>query len=383
MSRTMRAIRKLAPGPGLTLVQDAPVPEPGPHDVLIQVEAASVCGTDLHIYRWDEWSQHRIKPPLTLGHEFAGTVVQMGESVENVRVGDFVSAESHITCGMCFQCRTGQAHMCPQTKILGVDRDGAFAEFVSVPSKVIWRNDRSKIPPEIATLQEPFGNAVFATLAHELPGQSVAVFGCGPIGLFSTAIARASGAARIFASDINPYRLQLAKKMGATFLYNPKSESASVEEWFLEHNEGSGVDIALEMSGSPEGIAGAFKVVRNGGRVTLFGIPARAVELDVAENIIFKNLTVLGLNGRKIFETWFRTRWLLETGVVDLHPLITLETTFDEFEEAFHRLDSGKACKIILKPRPEPIELPKPTAEEAEMNRALDELNIRGKIMHR
>jgi threonine 3-dehydrogenase len=376
----MRAIRKLHPRPGLTLVEDAPIPEPGPHDVLIRVEAASVCGTDLHIYRWDDWSQHRIKPPLTLGHEFAGTVVEAGSAVENIRVGDFVSAESHVTCGMCFQCRTGQAHMCPHTSILGVDRDGAFADYVSVPAKVIWRNDRAKIPPEIATLQEPFGNAVFATLAHELPGQSIAIFGCGPIGLFSTAIARASGAARIFASDINPYRLQLAKKMGAGFLFNPRAEKAGAEEWFLAHNEGAGVDIALEMSGAPEAIATAFRVVRNGGRVTLFGIPAKSVELDVAENIIFKNLTVLGLNGRKIFETWFRTRWLLETGVVDLNPLITLVTTFDDFEEAFSRLDSGTACKIILKPQVEPIAVPKPAAEEVASDRSL---STRGQVMHR
>ncbi|MBI4605480.1 MAG: L-threonine 3-dehydrogenase [Planctomycetes bacterium] len=379
----MRAIRKLAPEPGLTLIEDVPVPEPGPHDVLIQVEAASICGTDLHIYRWDEWSQHRIKPPLTLGHEFAGTVVVLGEAVEGIRVGDFVSAESHVTCGTCFQCRTGQAHMCPRTQILGVDRDGAFAEYVSVPSSVLWRNDRSKIPPEIATLQEPFGNAVFATVAHELPGQTVAVFGCGPIGLFSIAIARASGAAKIFASDINTYRLQLARKMGAGFLYDPRNEAQGAVEWFLEQNGGAGVDIALEMSGSPEGIANAFRVVRNGGRVTLFGIPARAVELDVAENIIFKNLTVLGLNGRKIFETWYRTRWLLESGVVDLHPLITLETTFDDYEEAFARLASGKACKIILKPQREPIDVPRPSEEEEAADRALREQDVRGKVIHR
>lgn len=384
MNGTMRAIRKLAPEPGLTLVEDVPIPAIGAHDVLIRVEAASVCGTDLHIYKWDEWSQHRIKPPITLGHEFAGTVVEIGRSVENVRLGDFVSAESHITCGMCFQCRTGQAHMCPQTKILGVDRDGAFAEYVSVPSSVIWRNDRTKIPPEIATLQEPFGNAVFATLAHELPGQTVAVFGCGPIGLFAIGIARASGAAKIFASDINAYRLQLAKRMGATFLYNPKAEAQGVADWFLTHNEGNGVDIALEMSGSPEGIASVFRVVRNGGRVSLFGIPSRAVELDVAENIIFKNLTVLGLNGRRIFETWFRTRWLLEGGVVDLHPLITLETTLEDYEEAFSRLASGRACKIILRPQRETAEAPRAAlVEEVELNQALEKLNIEGKVHHR
>jgi threonine 3-dehydrogenase len=383
MKKTMRAIRKLGREPGLTLVDDVPIPEPGPHDVKIQVEATSVCGTDLHIYRWDEWSQHRIKPPLTLGHEFAGTVVAVGEDVEEIRTGDFVSAESHVTCGTCFQCRTGQAHMCPRTQILGVDRDGAFAEYVVVPASVIWRNDRSKIPPEIATLQEPFGNAVFATLAHELPGQTVAVFGCGPIGLFAIAIARASGAAKVFASDINTYRLQLAKKMGANFLYNPKAETLGAQEWFLQQNGGAGVDIALEMSGSPEGIANTFRVVRNGGRVSLFGIPAKAVELDVAENIIFKNLTVLGLNGRKIFETWYRTRWLLESGVVDLHPLITLEVPLEEYEEAFTRLASGKACKIILRPQREGTEIPRRAADEEEMSRALRELNVKGQIIHR
>lgn len=379
----MRAIRKLTASPGLTLCNDIPIPPVGPHDVLIRVEAASICGTDLHIYGWDEWSQHRIKPPLTLGHEFAGTVVQLGDAVENVSVGDFVSAESHITCGVCFQCRTGQAHMCPRTQILGVDRDGAFAEYVAIPSSVIWRNDRTRIPPEVATLQEPFGNAVFATLAHELPGQTVAVFGCGPIGLFSIAIARASGAAKIFASDINSYRLQLAKRMGASHLYNPKAETLGAAEWFLRENQGSGVDIALEMSGSPQGIANAFRVVRNGGRVSLFGIPAKAVELDVAENIIFKNLTVLGLNGRKIFETWFRTRWLLESGVVDLHPLITLETTLEDYEEAFARLASGRACKIILRPNSEPLDLPLQDQEAAERSRELAELSMQGKVMHR
>ncbi|MEM7262800.1 MAG: alcohol dehydrogenase catalytic domain-containing protein, partial [Planctomycetota bacterium] len=195
----MRAIRKLTDAPGLTLCDDVPEPTVGAHDVLVQVEAASICGTDLHIYKWDQWSSNRVKTPTTLGHEFAGTVVEIGSAVEDVAVGDFVSAESHITCGTCFQCRTGQAHMCPQTKILGVDCDGAFADYVAVPSKVIWKNDRKKLPVEIASLQEPFGNAVFASLVHDLTGRSVAVFGCGPIGLFSVAIAQASGASSIYA----------------------------------------------------------------------------------------------------------------------------------------------------------------------------------------
>ena len=180
VAETMIALRKSAAEPGLRL-EEIPVPAPAADEVLVEVETASVCGTDLHIYGWDEWSQGRIKPPLTLGHEFAGTVVDRGERVQNVAVGDYVSAESHVTCGMCFQCRTGHAHMCERTRILGVDRDGAFARYVAVPESVIWRNDRTKLPPEIATLQEPFGNAVFATSEQDLAGQAIAVLGCGPI----------------------------------------------------------------------------------------------------------------------------------------------------------------------------------------------------------
>ena len=215
----MLALRKSAAEPGLRL-EEIPVPAPAADEVLVEVETASVCGTDLHIYGWDEWSQGRIHPPLTLGHEFAGTVVERGELVQNVAVGDYVSAESHVTCGMCFQCRTGHAHMCERTRILGVDRDGAFARYVAVPESVIWRNDRSKLPPEIATLQEPFGNAVFATSEQDLAGRSVAVLGCGPIGLFTIGIARASGAAVVMAADRTPFRLGLAEKMGASATVN-------------------------------------------------------------------------------------------------------------------------------------------------------------------
>lgn len=348
MAETMRCIRKLEAAPGLTLTE-APVPVPGPDEVLVQVEAASLCGTDLHIYQWDQWSQHRIHPPLTLGHEFAGTVVQVGRNVRQVREGDFVSAESHITCGMCFHCRTGQAHMCELTRILGVDRDGAFAEYVAVPEAVIWKNDRRKLPPEIATLQEPFGNAVFATSAQDLAGRSVAVLGCGPIGLFTIGICRASGAASVFAADRTAYRLDLARRMGATDVLNV-GEEKDVPAWFRERNEGYGLDVAFEMSGSPRAITDAFRIVRNGGRVILFGIPSRPVEIDVAEALIFKNLNVLALNGRKIFESWYKTRWMLESGVVDLRPLITHRYTLEGFDHALQLLQAGEACKIVLFP---------------------------------
>ena len=345
---TMLALRKLGREPGLRL-EEVPVPEPALDEVLVEVEAASVCGTDLHIERWDEWAQHRISPPITLGHEFAGTVVEAGANVRNVAVGDFVSAESHVTCGVCFQCRTGHAHMCESTRILGVDRDGAFAQFVAVPESVIWQNDRAKLPPEIATLQEPFGNAVFATSDLDLMGRSVAVLGCGPIGLSAIGIARAAGAAVVLAADRTAFRLELATRMGASGVVDVDAVKDEAG-WFLEHHEGLGFDVVFEMSGSGRAVADAFRIARNGGRVVLFGIPDRPVAIDVAETLIFKNLEVHAVSGRKIFETWYRTRWLLESGVVDLRPLITHELPLAEFESAFRVLEAGEACKIVLYP---------------------------------
>jgi threonine 3-dehydrogenase len=370
----MLALRKAAPQKGLTL-DEIPVPTPADDEVLVEVETASVCGTDLHIYSWDEWSQQRIVPPLTLGHEFAGTIVDQGKLVRNVSVGDYVSAESHITCGVCFQCRTGHAHMCERTRILGVDRDGAFARYVAVPEAVVWRNDRSKLPPEIATIQEPFGNAVFATSEQDLASRAVAVLGCGPIGLFTIGIARASGAAVVIAADRTPFRLGLAREMGATDVVNV-DEAPDVPAWFHDQNEGFGFDVVFEMSGSPRAIADSFQIARNGGRVILFGIPARPVEIDVAEALIFKNLSVLALNGRKIFETWYRTRWLLESGVVDVRPLITKELPLEEFETAFALLAAGEACKIVLYPGGR---APAPAAQERERER----VTVKGSWQHR
>ena len=352
MTEMMTAVRKVSSEKGL-VVDEVPVPQIGDDEVLVAVEATSICGTDLHIWKWDEWGAQRVRPPLTVGHEFAGTVVDVGGAVEHVKEGDYVSAESHITCGMCFQCRTGQAHMCPQTQILGVSRDGTFADYISLPEKVIWQNDRAKLPPEVATLQEPFGNAVFATLAHDLAGQSVGVLGCGPIGLFSVGIARASGAAIVLAADLNDQRLDMAKVMGADHVFNPSrgGHDGDIASWLVEANEGFGVDIVLEMSGAPSAINAAFQGVRNGGRITLFGIPSSPVRIDVAETMIFKNLTVLALNGRRIFDTWYKTRWMLEGGVVDLRPLISREMGLESIEEAMNLLAAGEACKIILRPK--------------------------------
>ena len=373
----MTAIRKMCPGKGLEVVE-VPIPMLAKDEVLVGVEAASICGTDLHIWKWDDWSAQRIKTPLTLGHEFAGTVVEVGKSVSHVQVGDYVSAESHLTCGMCFQCRTGQAHMCPSTRILGIGLDGAFAEYVAVPEKVIWHNDRSKLPPEIASLQEPFGNAVFATMGHDLSGQSVAVFGCGPIGLFSISIAQASGASRVLAVDLNEYRLGLARSMGAHDVLDASQtgNSEQTAEWLIQANEGFGVDIVLEMSGAPSAIDASFRSVRNGGRVTLFGIPSNPVQIDVAESMIFKNLTVLAVNGRRIFDTWYRTRWLLESGVVDLRPLITRQLGLEDINEAMDLLAAGQACKIILRPGVD-MDVPPSSSEKKA------DANVRGLVVHK
>ncbi len=375
MSDTMRAICKTSEAAGLE-VCEVPVPTPGPEDVLVYVEAASICGTDLHIWNWDPWSQRRIKPPLILGHEFCGTIVEVGDRVRQAGIGDYVSAESHVTCGLCYQCRTGQAHMCPKTKILGVDRNGAFANYVVVPEKVIWQNDRSKMPPEIATLQEPFGNAVFATMNQDLSGRSVAVLGCGPIGLFTIGISQAVGAKAIFASDIHPHRIELASVMGATKVFN--AQEGEVVERIVEANGGYGVDVVLEMSGAASAITTAFRVVRNGGDVVLFGIPPKPVEIDVAENMIFKNLTVRALNGRRIFDTWYKTRWLLESGVVDLRPLISKTIGFDDINDAMTMLSKGDACKLVLLPNEGK------TAELPEQQRVrTPDPNISGAPVHR
>ncbi len=349
MQATMWAVRKERPAPGLELVE-VPVPAIRPDEVLVRVEAASVCGTDLHVYNWDDWARQRIRPPLVLGHELAGTVVEAGPLVRNARAGDYVSAESHVTCGVCFHCRTGRAHMCEQTRILGVDRDGAFAEYVAIPDSVLWQNDRAKLPPEIATLQEPFGNAVFAVGHADLAGKTVAVLGCGPVGLFSIGIARASGAGRIVASDPRLFRLDLARRMGAHEILDVSARTDAAAA-LVELNEGQHLDVVFEMSGAPEAIETAFTAARNGGRVILFGIPAHPVQVDVAEALIFKNLDVSAVSGRQVWDTWYRTRWLLEHGVVDLHPLVTAECGLDGFQHAFDSLASGDACKIVLRPQ--------------------------------
>jgi threonine 3-dehydrogenase len=341
--KTMRALMKVTAGPGMEMCT-VPVPEIGATDVLVAVETASVCGTDLHIFHWDEWAQARIKPPYIPGHEFCGTVAAVGERVQGVSVGDFVSAEMHVACGHCLQCRSGQAHVCQFVKILGVDADGAFADYVKIPASNIWKLDPA-IPRDFGSLFDPFGNAVHTVLSGAIAGQTVAVMGCGPIGLFAIAVAKACGAANIFAIEPNAQRRELALTMGADVLLDPKTD---VEAQVKGATGGNGVDVLIEMSGHGAAIAQGFRLLRMGGRASLLGIPARPVEMDLANAVIFKGATVHGINGRRMYETWFQAEALIRDRGVDLAPVITHRLPLAQFDEAMKLLESGEASKILL-----------------------------------
>ncbi|MBV9102678.1 MAG: L-threonine 3-dehydrogenase [Candidatus Eremiobacteraeota bacterium] len=340
----MRALRKTERAPGLSL-EEVPVPALGPSDVLIRVKRAGVCGTDQHIYSWDRWAQRRIKPPLTAGHEFMGTVVALGPAAKGVNIGDRVSAEGHISCGLCLLCRTGEAHICEHVEIIGVDRDGAFATYIPMPDTNVWRLDPS-IPDEWAAVFDPLGNAVHTVMAAGVSTKSVVITGVGSIGLMAIPVARAAGAASVFAVDVNPDKLHLAERVGAdaTFLAN----DPNLLEEILRRTGGDGVDVLLEMSGSGAAIDTGLAMVRNGGRAALLGIPPDDVNINLAERIIFKGLTVLGINGRKMFETWYQTEALIKSGRVDLRPIITHLLPLSAYEDVFALMRSGKAAKIVL-----------------------------------
>jgi threonine 3-dehydrogenase len=340
----VRALVKTKAAPGLELL-DVPKPSAGPGEVVVRVLATSLCGTDNHIYRWDEWAQGRIHPPLIIGHELCGEVVEAGPGVAAVAVGDYVAAESHITCAVCFQCRTGNAHVCKNYRILGIDEDGSSAEYVRLPERVLWKTSR-EIPPEFACLQEPLGNAVHAALVEDLTGQSVLITGCGPTGLFAAAVARTAGAGVIIASDISDYRLGLAKQLGADYTINPTRDDTNL---ITRVTDGEGVDVALEMSGSPTAIHSCFLYVKNGGRVTLFGIPESQVSFDMTNEIIFKGIRVYGVTGRRLFQTWYRLSGLFKAGL-NIKPVVTHVLPLDKFAEAFDLVAKGQCGKVVLRP---------------------------------
>jgi len=342
----MRALVKQSAAPGLTL-REVPRPAYGLTDALIRVRHAGVCGTDLHIWEWDSWAAGRLRPPVVVGHEFAGEIVELGSEAAAaglLSVGDLVTAEGHIVCGHCLQCRTGSAHLCQRTQVIGVDRDGAFAEYIAMPVSNVMRLDG--IPTEIGAIMDPLGNAVHTVLEADVPGSTVLVIGCGPIGCFAVGVARAAGASLVLASDYNPRRLDIARCMGAHVVMNPAEEDVVARA--RELTQGDGVDLVCEMSGHPSGHAQAFAAARLGGRVNLLGTPSRPTEVDFARDVIFKGLTLYGVTGRKMYQTWHQMRRLLRAGQLDPRPVLTHRFPLARIADAIEVIKEGQAGKVIL-----------------------------------
>lgn len=343
----MRALVKEAAEPGAAVLE-VPVPEPGEGELLVRVDAASVCGTDVHIQRWDPWAEENFgPPPMVFGHEMAGTVVAHGPGAGRVRIGDTVAAETHIADWTCYQCRTGRAHVCRSMRILGVHVPGSFAQYALIPERNAWVYEA--LPAEIAALQEPLGNAVHAAFVEEVADQTVAVLGCGPIGLMAVAVLRQAGARQIFATDVNEERLELARQMGAHVTMDARDD---VVERLRAATDGNGVDVVLEMSGAEAALHQGLAALTNGGRISLLGTHTQPVTLDLSQEIIFKGIRVHGITGRRMWETWYRTTALLEEGL-DLSPIITHRLPLSEHARAFDLVAAGHAGKIVLLPQEE------------------------------
>lgn len=338
----MKALVKQHAAAGFTLT-DVPVPTIRDNEVLIRVRRAGVCGTDVHIYEWDNWARSRCKPPFVVGHEFAGEVVQVGKLVTDVKVGDRVTAEGHIVCGRCLLCRTGNSHVCPNTKIIGVDRDGCFAEYIAMHVINVWHLD-DNISFDIGGIHDPMGNAFHTALTADIPGATVLVTGCGPIGIFAVGICRAAGASRVIASDISEQRLTLARAMGAHDVVRPHEVEAAVRS----ATNGIGVDVVLEMSGVPTAIHQAFAMVRAGGRVQMLGLPAKPMEVDFASEVIFKGITIYGVVGRRMYDTWHQMTRFLLSGEFDPEPVITHRFPLERFEDAISVIKGGEAGKVVF-----------------------------------
>ena len=344
----MRAVMKKAAGLG-TSIETVERPQAGADDVLLKVKAASICGTDLHIYKWDSWAQSVIKPPLILGHEIAGEVVEVGARVEGLEVGDLVSVESHIPCGKCYQCRHELRHICDNLQIVGVHRAGGFAEYLSIPAVCGWKN-----PPgmsvDIAALLEPLGNAVYAASEAQVAGQNVAVFGCGPAGLFTVAACKALGAVKVMAVDVNPKHLEMAAPMGADELLD--GADPTLMDRLESHRGGAGLDIAIDMSGNHKAIVTAIRSLRKGGTLVAFGIPPGPIELNLANDVILPGRRILGIVGRHMFRTWELMQRLIESGKLNPAPIITHRYPLSQFDEAIRVRAStdARVGKVILTP---------------------------------
>ncbi|HET9155422.1 MAG TPA: L-threonine 3-dehydrogenase [Myxococcaceae bacterium] len=338
----MRALVKAKAEPGIWM-QDVPVPEIGPNDVLIKVRKASICGTDVHIWNWDAWAQKTIKVPMVIGHEFMGEIAKLGAEVTGFQVGDRVSGEGHITCGHCRNCRAGKRHLCRNTVGLGVNRPGCFAEYVSLPAFNVFRVPKD-IPDEIASFFDPLGNAVHTALSFDLVGEDVLITGAGPIGVMAAAISKHVGARHVAVTDVNPYRLELARKMGATRAVDVRSQTLGDVMQSLGMTEG--FDVGMEMSGNGQAFRDMLAVMNHGGRVAILGIPPNEVSIDWNQ-VIFKGLILKGVYGREMFETWYKMVAMLQSGL-DVAPVVTHRFPAARYAEAFEAMRSGQSGKVIL-----------------------------------
>lgn len=338
----MKALIKKTPAPGAAYESTGDL-KIAPDEVLVKVHRASICGSDLPIFGWNSWAPERFKTPSTFGHEFCGTVEEVGASARDFKKGDFVSVESHIFCGLCYQCQNGQRHVCREMKIIGVDGPGGFGDYAAVPARCAWKHSDDSLR-DLGSLFEPFGNAVYSVLVEPVAAKTVLVMGCGPQGLFSIAVAKASGAERIIAVESSKYRAELAVRMGASTVLGTDEDPLKIVK--------NGFDVVCEMSGAQAAITNAFKCVRSGGRITAFGIPSKKIELDWANDLIFKGVRVHGIVGREIFETWYKADRLLRSGAIDLKPVVTHTFPLKDYEAGFAAMTSpNRDCgKVVFVP---------------------------------
>jgi threonine 3-dehydrogenase len=343
----MRALVKETETSTMRLAE-VPRPDPKSGEVLVKVRAAAVCGTDLHIAQWTPWAQRAgIRLPLVMGHEFSAEVVALGPDVTGVRPGDYVAGETHVPCGQCFQCRNGLQHICGNLRLFGIHRDGCFAEYATIPAICAHRIPAT-IPPNVAAMLEPLGTSVRAVLEVHPAGETVAVLGCGPIGLFAIAAAKAAGAARVIATDVREERLTLARAVGADLALDARQ--GQVAEVILQQTGGVGVDAIVEASGSVPAIEGAWRYLRKGGKVALIGLPSDPVRVNLGPDVIFKEARIIGIHGREMFATWTKMEQMLERGLLRVKPVVTHEMPLERWAEAFLLLEEGQGGKIILTP---------------------------------
>ncbi|HDN2512284.1 MULTISPECIES: L-threonine 3-dehydrogenase [Providencia] len=338
----MKALSKLKAEPGIWMT-DVPKPELGHNDVMIKIRKTAICGTDVHIYNWDEWSQKTIPVPMVVGHEYIGEIVAIGQEVKGFKIGDRVSGEGHITCGHCRNCRGGRTHLCRNTIGVGVNREGCFAEYLVIPAFNAFKIP-DNIPDEIAAIFDPFGNAVHTALSFDLVGEDVLVSGAGPIGIMAAAVCRHVGARHVVITDVNDYRLELAKKMGVSRAVNVSREN--LKDVMNELGMKEGFDVALEVSGAPAAFQTMLDTMNHGGRIALLGIPPASMATDWSQ-VIFKGLFIKGIYGREMFETWYKMATLIQSGL-DLSPIITHQFSIDDFQKGFDVMRSGQAGKVIL-----------------------------------